>query len=891
MPAAACPNCQAVFKNSSAVLKHMNHRYTSCHLWFTNPPQQSPLHSQSPLETHAPPRSYHFPNAGHVFDSGPGFLGWFHNDKDAGARSSNPYYPFLSKGEWEIAGFFTHCGLSMKQIDEFLSLSLITGLALSFHCARTLRGKVELLPSGPPWKSTTVSIPGYTTKDPLVLYYRDPMECIEFLMKNPLFSGKIQYQPRQDFDVSGDRTYGDWITSDGAWDLQCRLPSHSTLLGITLSSDKTRLSAMTGDRVAHPLLITLANIDSSVRSSISSHTFSLLALLPVLKFVGVKKGLHGVIENRLTHSCLDFITHPLKIASQDGAWLSDYAGNTRFCFTPLVAYIVDTPEATALTGVAGKTSHLTMATFREFGDPIRHQPRTAASILTSLNTLASEFDPSQVATYTSNAKALFRLNGVNLPFWRDWFLPDGTLPNPHQIFPIEILHHLHKSFWDHDVKWVIRAVGDLELDLRFTLIQPRNGYRHFSSGISSLKQVTGREHRDIQRYLLALIPPNTDERFVLCIRALLDLRYFSQLHQVTQRDLQAISSALELFHTYKQVIIDLGLRLGKAGPMDHFQIPKLELLQSITACIQWSGTLPQWSADITERLHIVYIKTPRENTNGRDYPPQICRNLDRQEKCRYFDLATRLEEVISAVPGFPNRDDDPDWVFNQVDDDNDWKQDFPDVAEAFETPRVIAGRRGPGWDVAIPFKEVQVWHSVRVQTYSQLSSGVAPLQKLFALPPGEEWPNGRCDTAIFSHDAIAGPLQPPPGLDGFFVGQIRTIFHPLWDLQTKLPLYLAYVERFDVVPQADLPRGQRLAPDLIWGMYILRRACRSDGSPMGAVIPLYHLRQPVQLVPKFGAKADPNLTSRTSFNASRDFYLNHYFDKEDFFYMRDSLAT
>ncbi|KAF9784417.1 hypothetical protein BJ322DRAFT_1141469 [Thelephora terrestris] len=904
----------------------MNHRFSSCHLWFARVPEQSPPRPQSPPETHPSPRSYHFPNAGHVFDSGPGFLGWFHNDEDSDRRSSHPYYPFLSKGEWEIAGFFMRSGLSMKLIDEFLSLGLIAGLGLSFHCARTLRGKVELLPSGPPWKSTVVSLPGYATKDPLVLYYRDPMNCIEFTMKNPLFSGKIQYQPRQDFDSYGNRTYGDWITSDGAWDYQSRLPSHATLLGVTLSSDKTRLSAMTGDRVAHPLLITLANIDSSVRSSTSSHAFSLLALFPVPKFVGVKKNIQGVLENRLAHSCLDFITHPLKIASQHGAWVSDYAGNIRYCFTPLVAYI---------------------------------------SILASLKTLASQFDPSQVHIYTSNAKALFRLNGVNLPFWRDWYLPDGTLPNPHQIFPIEILHHLHKSFWDHDAKWVIRAVGDLELDLRFSLIQPRNGYRHFSSGISSLKQVTGREHRDIQRYLLALIPTDTDERFVLCIRALLDLRYLSQLQQVTQRDLHAISDALKLFHTYKQVIIDLGLRVGKGGPMDHFQIPKLELLQSIASCIQWSGTLPQWSADTTERLHIVFIKMPRENTNGRDYPPQICRNLDRQEKCRYFDLATRLEEAISAGPGTANGVDDPDSVFNPVDDDSDWKNDFPDIAEAFDPPRTItdlftfaadtqsqhnlppfprtfatpttafhmnnrahlsrstldqvsvqydipdllqathdffshffhdqntrtiAGRRGTAWDIAIPFKEVRVWHSVRVQTYSQISPGVAPPQKLFAIPPGEDWPNGRCDTAIFSQDATAGPLQPPPGLHGFFVGQIRTIFHPLWDLQTKLPLYLTYVERFDIIPQTDLPRGQRLAPDLIWGMYVLRRACRSDGSPMGAVVPLYHLRQPVQLVPKFGEKADPTLTSQTSFDASRDFYLNHYFDKEDYFYFRDSLV-
>ncbi|KAF9643517.1 hypothetical protein BDM02DRAFT_3104305 [Thelephora ganbajun] len=156
--------------------------------------------------------------------------------------------------------------------------------------------------------------------------------------------------------------------------LQSWLPPYATLLGVTLSFDKTRLSVMTGDRVAHPLLVTLANIDSALRSLISSHAFSLLALFPVPKFVGVKKGLHGILENQLTHSCLDFITHSLKVASQHGVWLSDCAGKIQYCFMPLVAYIVDTPEATALTGIAGKTSHLTMATYKDFGDPIQHLP-------------------------------------------------------------------------------------------------------------------------------------------------------------------------------------------------------------------------------------------------------------------------------------------------------------------------------------------------------------------------------------------------------------------------------------------------------------------------------------------------------------------------------------
>ena len=596
---------------------------------------------------------------------------------------------------------------------------------------------------------------------------------------------------------------------------------------------------MTGDRVAHPLLITLANIDPAFRSSVSSRAFSLLALFPVPKFVGVKKNLCGVLENRLTHACLDFITKPLKLASQHGVSLSDCAGKTRYCFTPLVAYIVDTPEATALTGVAGKTSHLTMATYKEFGDPFRHPPRTADSILESLDILAEEFDPSQIAVYTNNARTMFRLNGVHLPFWRDWFMPGGTLPEPHQVFPIEILHHLHKFFWDHDMKWALQAAGDLELDRRFSLLQPCNGYRHFSSGVSSLKQVTGREHRDIQRYLLALLPDTIDDRFVLCMRALLDLRYLSQLRQVTTQDLHKISSALKTFHEYKQVIPELRLRLGKAGPIQHFEIPKLELLQSIVACIQWSGSLPQWSADVTERLHIDYIKIPRENTNGRDYPPQICRNLDRQEKGHYFNLATMLEDAISEDPDLA---EDPDSMFDTgADADPDWKSELPHIAKAFGPPRAItdlfsvardiqlmpdaprfprtfatpttafhlnikpdlarstistisasyaipdllqatrdflshflndqstrtiAGRRGPAWNADVPFDNIRVWNAVRVQTHSQLVPGPAPPRKLFASPPSEEWPTGRCDAAVFAQDATAGPPRPPPGLDG-----------------------------------------------------------------------------------------------------------------------------
>lgn len=207
-------------------------------------------------------------------------------------------------------------------------------------------------------------------------------------------------------------------------------------------------------------------------------------------------------------------------------------------------------------------------------------------MLTSLEILSNHFDSSDIKLYTTNAQELFRLNGVDLPFWRNWALPDGTIPNPSQFFPIEILHHLHKAFWDHDTKWIIQAIGDRELDRHFSLLQPRSGYRHFPSGISALKQVTGHEHWDIQRYILGLIADSVHLEFVVCIHALLDQQYLSQLHDLSISVLNHIARALQTFHNFKQIIIRLGLHIGKSGNMiPHFGIPKLELLQSIIPSI------------------------------------------------------------------------------------------------------------------------------------------------------------------------------------------------------------------------------------------------------------------------------------------------------------------
>jgi hypothetical protein len=423
---------------------------------------------------------------------------------------------------------------------------------------------------------------------------------------------------------------------------------------------------MTGGRVAHPLLISLANLLMDFRTKATNHAFHLLALLPTPKFIHPDRKIRGVLENRLIHSCLDFILQPLKKAAEVGIMMSDPLGSLRYVYTPLAAYIVDTQEAVVLAGVSGKTSHLTTATYKEFGDAFRHPPRTASMTLKQLTAIEKVADPWDLDTYITQAK-VYRLNGVHRPFWRDWPLSD-----PSEFFTPEPLHHWHRMFWDHDAKWCIRAVGPAEIDFRFSILHPHTGFRQFPEGISKLKQVTGREHRDIQRYIVAIIADHVPKDFLIAIRALADFRYLSQAPEISEEMCTKIDHVLQEFHNHKDAIITAGARTGKGGRViDNWYIPKLEFLQSITSSISNTGASIQWSADHTERCHITEIKVPSRSTNNQGYESQICRYLDRDEKCRQFDLATAIREArVDFRHQIESGDEDCD-LHDDLDEPND----------------------------------------------------------------------------------------------------------------------------------------------------------------------------------------------------------------------------
>ncbi|KAG1740111.1 uncharacterized protein EDB91DRAFT_1237347 [Suillus paluster] len=248
--------------------------------------------------------------------------------------------------------------------------------------------------------------------------------------------------------------------------------------------------------------------------------------------------------------------------------MSDPVGNIRHCFTPLAAYIVDTPEACMLACVRGKTCPFTLASFFA-------------------------------------ACADFQLNGVFAPFWKGWRFSDPAI-----FLTLEALYHWHKQFYDHNIQWCLVVLGAVEFDFRILILQPITGYHHFSNGISKLKQVMGRVHRDIQCYIVGLIAgaapsPSPDDSV-----------------------LTSINRSLTIFHDNKDAIMTLGARMGTKRAIDNWHIPKLELMQSITASISQVSALIQWSTDATEHAHISEIKEPAWRTNNNNYNPHICHHLD-----------------------------------------------------------------------------------------------------------------------------------------------------------------------------------------------------------------------------------------------------------------------
>ncbi|CAG8738957.1 4030_t:CDS:1, partial [Acaulospora colombiana] len=379
----------------------------------------------------------------------------------------------------------------------------------------------------------------------------------------------------------------------------------------------------------------LGNIKSSVRNKPSNRAWVLVAYLPITHFEN-PKALQTTLQDRLFHQCVELVLSPLIAAGTGGVKMVDSCGHERDCFPRIAAYLADYPEQILVNVAAHRNSPTSTASYKDLGNDKPCPPRTQDWILNVIAEVKASVDPSDLEAYQKAAK-LRGLNGVDRPFWID--LPGYR---PELCICPDILHGLHPFWRDHVLKWVINLVGIKELDARVKAVEPVIGMKHFKRGISHLSQWTGKEDRELQRILLAVIAgaPNIDTKTMTCLRAFHDFVYLAQYQTHGPETLRYLKQALQVFHRTKDVFITKGARRGKNGTIKHYCIPKMAALFQYVTHIPAMGSSPQYSTEWTENCHQTMAKQAYRATNKRDFEYQMCRYLDRTDRIALLEEIT-----------------------------------------------------------------------------------------------------------------------------------------------------------------------------------------------------------------------------------------------------------
>ncbi|KAJ3558081.1 hypothetical protein NP233_g11583 [Leucocoprinus birnbaumii] len=327
----------------------------------------------------------------------------------------------------------------------------------------------------------------------------------------------------------------------------------ATIVPIILSSDKTQLATFRS-KTAYPLYLTLGNIPKHVRRKPSHQSHMLLAYLPTSKLEHItNKSSRPRAMANLFHVCVHHVICPLERLGHEGLMLVSGDGAAQHGYPLLAAYVVDYLEQLLVTLIQYWRCPVCPASRDKLGDEGSTQaPREIKLIHTALATV------DQGPRAFKKACLDVGIKDVQNPFWRN--LPFSNIYS--SITP-DILHQLYQGVTRHLLSWLTMVIGSAEIDQQCAILPPNHHIHVFHKGISGLLRVTGTEHDQICRFLLALVldvrlpSKGTSTKITKAVRAILNFLFLA-LYPVHSSDtLETMSTALAAFQEHRDVFIKL----------------------------------------------------------------------------------------------------------------------------------------------------------------------------------------------------------------------------------------------------------------------------------------------------------------------------------------------
>ncbi|KAE9391614.1 hypothetical protein BT96DRAFT_959531 [Gymnopus androsaceus JB14] len=734
------------------------------------------------------------------------------------SRLEQPWSPFADIEEWELARWMAK-SVNQTEADEYLKLNIVKNrMNLSFKSKYMFFKKIDNLPGGP------CEVP---LEEEHELWMRNPVECIVDLIGNPAFREFMGYSPERVFDAEdgSNQMFDEMWTGEWWWKMQSRLPAGRVVSPVILSSDKTKLTAFHGDKSAWPVYLTIGNISKDIRRQASAHAMVLIGYIPVSKFSCFRLSSRSAASHRFFHHCMTVLLQPLEKAGRDGV-------RVRHIHPILAAYIADHPEQCLI--ACCKENRCPKCTVL---------PNNRGS--STLADLRTEEFRRERGVFEARIRPVFK------PFWESLPFTDIFL----SITP-DILHQLHKGvFKDHLVSWVTTILRKKDIDDRFSCIPDHPGLRHFKIGITF-------EHKEMQKVLLGILAGAVNSRVVSAAQGLLDFIFYAQYHRHTEETLARMTAALERFHKYQDVFIELGIR-------DHFNIPKIHSMVHYIDCIRASGSLDGYNTEISERLHIDYAKKAYAASNKRDYHEQMTIWLCRQEAI--VRQTAYLDWCSSSLTANTEGSDDED-----SGSDSDGEEE--DEPEQVDAPRIVDLASSRSVDRAYSLTKTPSRRMVSVRTIEEefgIHDFIPSLNKFLRSNITHYSPANRHDK--FSLHSSIRILIPAAGhvKDSKRVVRVRLRAAQLrlvFELPSHLgafPHPLVYVHWFRNFPSH---------PDPQTGMYGLTRSTHNH-LPNGQVLAATRLFSGCHVIPQFGRDAvPPEWSSLNVLDKASSFFFNHYLD-------------
>jgi hypothetical protein len=819
------------------------------------------------------------------------------------------YAPFISYDDWQVARWTITepNGPSQSAMDRLLrigrdaknlmsrtcmfvpicpfidtSLQLANKIGVSWKNSRELHQVIDTIPDRAPWSETNIFLRGSDVSHRI--FFRNPIDCVRALWQNPAYADQMHYCPQRIYKnkTRSCRVYNELWSGDWWWDKQELLPVGMTIAPIILSSDKTKLTNLTGAKVAYPLYLTIGNIPKKTRRRPSTHACILLAYLSAdsISDPRLSKAAQSALVQRLFHTALRLILAPLRdVNHQQGLRMVSGDGAIR-CVVPIVAcYAADYPEQRLVTTARSMTCPICDISSDQLGEPGVGETRTQMQTLADINHLFN-LRCTQV-TFTRECRRL-KLNGaVEAPFWEDF-----ESFNIFGAITADVLHQLLSgTFGAHLVEWcsspkIVKEKNGLDRFLR--LFPPACNVRIFKDGFGPLSQITGPEYKDMAQLLLgALVVASVDDDVIYAARALLDFLYIAQYSSHNDSTLGYLDEALNLWHQSKDVFVAKGVR-------QDFAIPKYHSMEHYVDIIRTFGATDNYSTSLFERLHIDFAKRGWRKSSMKDALIQMVQWLNRLEKVETFEsyldwrvaqITARLDSTtlksivghtihLAKVAPLPRR------LVCDIQIRHGAACFAEDLARFILSHCARSKRR----HVKAILKSSLEKERIDVWTLAKFSHGdIQGLDADLATRDAIHAQPQRFD-CVLVHDTKEAHTT---GVEGTRVGQVRLIFRlpkRFLELDETLPsgplLYLHWFTPFSKNGPDHEPAG----------MYKIRRQFRTpvaNGVAAGSVVFIQDVRHSVHLIPNFAEarRIDPRWNSRNimeKFDQFGSFYVNNW---------------